>query len=67
MKARALPRCVYAEKGRFVARAYSPDQRKVRLGPFDTPAEAHAAYVAFAKPLHGEFFVASPTVETVFD
>ena len=67
VKARTLPKCVYAENGRFIAKAYEEGRRRVRLGSFDTPAEAHAAYVAFAKPLHGEFFVAGPTVETIFD
>lgn len=64
---RPLPKCVYAEGRKFVAKAYGEGRRRVRLGSFDTPAEAHAAYVAFAGPLHGEFFNPGPGVETIFD
>jgi hypothetical protein len=30
-------------------------KRKIHLGTFDTPAEAHAAYAAKAKQLYGTF------------
>jgi hypothetical protein len=61
-----LPKGVSFEKGRFRAQGHI-DRRKVHLGSFDTPSEAHAAYCAWARPLHGEFFNAGPEKVTVFD
>jgi len=43
-------------QGRFCAQISARGKRE-HLGLFDTPAEAHAAYLARAEELHGEFFV----------
>jgi hypothetical protein len=45
---------VYARGSSFVARI-GVDKRRIELGAFRTAEEAHAAYVAAAKELHGEF------------
>ena len=42
------------ETGRWSA-IISVDYKSIRLGRFATPEEAHAAYVAAAERLHGEF------------
>ena len=53
---KGLPKGVFAGyKGRFEARIGYQD-RKIYLGIYDTPGEAHAAYCAFAQRHHGEFF-----------
>jgi hypothetical protein len=41
--------------------------KTLHLGYFSTPKEAHAAYVAFVKPIHGEFFNPGVAVDTIFD
>lgn len=38
-----------------------------RLGLFETPSEAHAAYCAAARAIHGEFFNPGPPRPTIFD
>jgi hypothetical protein len=35
------------------------DKKRIRLGPFDTPEEAHRAYLEQAEKLYGEFSYAS--------
>ena len=45
---------VQIEKGRWRAEIYK-DGRAHRLGTFATPEGAHAAYVAAARKLFGEF------------
>jgi len=42
------------QKNKFLAQAYK-DGKRVHVGFFDDPAEAHAAYCAKSKELHGEF------------
>lgn len=64
---RGLPKGVSLEAGRFMARARNARGRSTFLGSFDTPKEAHAAYVAFARPIHGEFFNPGAPVESIFD
>lgn len=54
-KASGLPKGVWKHRNRFVAEIHH-QKVKERLGSFDTPEEAHAAYVEAAKRLHGEFF-----------
>ena len=66
-RSRCLPRGVSAAGNKFVAQAGVGGKKIKYLGRYDTPAEAHAAYLAFVRPLHGEFLNAGPTVETVFD
>ena len=41
--------------GRYVARIYVRGQQE-RLGTFDTPEEARAAYITRARAVYGEFF-----------
>lgn len=64
--AHPLPKGVVYEGRRFVA-AINIGQRRKRLGSFATPAEAHAAYCAFAKLHQGEFFNPGPHRPSVFD
>lgn len=45
---------VHAHKGRYKAQIQA-DGRKMGLGTFDTPEQAHAAYVVAAKQYHGDF------------
>lgn len=40
--------------GRYRARI-TVNYRKVHLGRFDTPQEAHAAYISAAKKFYGQF------------
>lgn len=61
-----LPKGVSFEKGRFRARARRGG-KKVDLGSFRTPGEAHAAHCAFVREVDGEFFRAGPAKVTVFD
>ncbi|MEY5061647.1 MAG: hypothetical protein RIS45_1568 [Planctomycetota bacterium] len=51
-----LPRgvCLSATKGKFLGRI-GANGRKLHLGTFDTPAQAHEAYQRAARILHGEF------------
>lgn len=65
-RAGGLPKCVVLDKRRFRA-VGSLGHEKVRLGSYRTPAEAHAAWCVWAKPIHGEFFNPGPKIETVFD
>jgi hypothetical protein len=65
-RSRHLPRGVIAIGNKFVAQATMGKTTKY-LGRHDTPAEAHAAYLAFVRPLYGEFLNAAPTVATIFD
>lgn len=44
------------QTGRKWAARAGADGKKILLGTFDTPEEAHAAYCAFQAPRHGEFF-----------
>ncbi len=65
-KTSSLPKCVAFENGKF--RAYARrDGRKIHLGSFDTPVEAHNAYRAFAAPLQGVFFNPGEAKASVFD
>lgn len=43
------------ENGRWVAQC-SFSNKKIHIGVFDSPQEAHEAYCAFTAPLHQEFF-----------
>ena len=63
---RLLPKGVFFEQGKFAA-SLSLHQRKVRLGRFATPSEAHAAYCAAASKLFGEFFNPGPPKFTIWD
>lgn len=67
-KVRGLPKGVYFTAGRsgFMSTARCNGQQH-HLGTFRTPAEAHAAWCAWAKPIHGEFFNPGPQVQSVFD
>lgn len=62
-----LPKCVSFDAGKFRPYSYRPDGRKIHLGAFKTPAEAHAAFCAYAAPLYGEFFNPGPHRPSVFD
>lgn len=62
-----LPKCVFRVGRRFETRAYGPNRERVRIGAYDTPAEAHAAYCAFVKPIHGAFFNPGAPVQSIFD
>jgi hypothetical protein len=54
-KASTLPKCVSHERGKY--RAYAQVKgKKVHLGAFSSAEIAHAAWKAFAEPLHGDFF-----------
>jgi hypothetical protein len=61
-----LPKGVSRDRGKFRAKGGYKGQI-FRLGSFDTPAEAHEAYCAWARPLHGEFFNPGPAKGGVFD
>ena len=61
-----LPKCVSFEKGRFRAIG-GVGAKNISLGSYGSPAEAHAAWCAWAKPLHGEFFNPGPPSASVFD
>jgi hypothetical protein len=50
-----LPTGVYPKYGKYQAQIRI-NGKPSSLGVFDTPEEAHAAWVAAAKKLHGEFF-----------
>lgn len=45
---------VRKEGTKWVASIY-PNRKRIKLGTFDTPEEAHAAYCAAAEQLYGEF------------
>ena len=45
---------VKKDKGRWVANI-GGSKNRIRLGSFETPEEAHAAYCEAANRLHGEF------------
>lgn len=63
-----LPKCVFPSgTGKFVAKTYAADGRRKHLGTFASPAEAHAAYVDFVKPFHGEFFNPGKPTPTIWD
>lgn len=61
-----LPKGVAFDHGKFRAGGHYKG-RKFNLGSYSTAAEAHAAYCAWARPLHGEFFNAGPEKSSVFD
>lgn len=61
-----LPKGVHYAAGRFCAKG-AHKGRKLHLGTFRTPAEAHEAYCAWARPIHGEFFNAGPEKQSVFN
>jgi hypothetical protein len=61
-----LPKGVVTSGGKFLAAGHYKG-RKISLGTYTSPAEAHAAYCAWARPLHGEFFNPGPPKPTVFD
>lgn len=65
--ARGLPKGVFCVGHRFVAQATIGPRQTKYLGRFDTPAEAHAAYCAFVKPIHGAFFNPGEPVHSIFD
>lgn len=60
------PKGVFVAGRKFQAQINIGNRTK-RLGRFDTPSEAHAAYCAFARRLHGEFFNPGPERPTIFD
>ena len=62
-----LPKGVTMVGSRFRASANNGPKRTVHLGTFDTPAEAHAAFVVFASQRHGEFFNPGETRPSIFD
>lgn len=62
-----LPKGVSPNGARFQATARFAGQKTAYLGTFDTPLEAHAAWAAFAKARHGEFFNPGPATPTIFD
>lgn len=49
-----MPKGVYRHGKRFVAQAWKGG-RKHHLGTYDTPEQAHAAYLRFARATFGEF------------
>jgi hypothetical protein len=59
-KLRELPKGVYIQAkdgvpyGRYFIKVFR-EGRLYRFGPFDTPDEAHAAYLSLTKRLHGDF------------
>jgi hypothetical protein len=65
-RGKLLPKGVTAEGKRFVAFARQAG-RKVSIGRFDTPAEAHAAWREWARVRHGTFFNPGAATVTVFD
>lgn len=64
---RDLPKGVFFLRGRFEARSCDGTGRNAYLGRYDTPKEAHAAYIAFGREVHGEFFNPGAPVESIFD
>lgn len=65
-KGHHFPKGVAREGRRFAAKAVEAG-KKIRLGVFDTPAEAHEAWKAWAAKAHGEFFNPGPVKLTVYD
>jgi len=61
-----LPKGVSVSGRRFSASA-KKDGVTWYLGAYDTPAEAHAAYCARGRELHGEFFNSGAPKPSVFD
>lgn len=61
-----LPKGVSFAGRRFAAKGFHKGE-KHHLGTFSSPAEAHEAYCAWARPIHGEFFNAGPAKPSVFD
>ncbi len=61
-----LPKGVHFRHGKFIASGTFRG-RTTQIGTFGTAAEAHLAYCAWARPLHGEFFNAGPEKSSVFD
>lgn len=56
---RGLPRGVFRHRNRFVAMTTRRDlpQRNVRIGSFETPEAAHAAWLAYMIEHHGPDFL----------
>lgn len=61
-----LPKGVSYDRGKFIAKG-AHKGHKLHLGTFRTPAAAHEAYCAWARPIHGEFFNAGPEKQSVFN
>lgn len=63
---KVLPKGVFFDHNRFRA-SLSLKHRKLHLGSYDSPSEAHAAYCAAASKLFGEFFDPGPVKPTIWD
>ena len=65
--AKPLPKGVFFEGSRFIARAYDEAGRKVFLGSYAAPKEAKAAYDAHMRSRHPAHFNPGPAKPSVFD
>jgi hypothetical protein len=64
---RDLPKGVYRSSAGRLFAAAGVSGKSYYLGRFDTPAEAHEAWCAWARPIHGEFFNPGPEKPSIFD